>query len=211
MPYFKTNYTALDVEGTQSTLGQHGLVDFNQTCYAVGDCLIGGQFLTSSGGFRDDADEGTHPFDLQIAEDSRVFEGTCTSGCGTGSTSVQVTPTANGGTQGEGRFLIDTNPAKVLTGGVLTGGTNVDPVTGGIARLPSATFSGTSFPVSTLLETAQTIPTQANDVRPGTVTVTIATSGVPPGFQDQYGRAAHGERRRLHHRSTGRRWARAEL
>ncbi len=36
-------------------------------CYGVGDCLIGSQFMTASGGFRDEADEGAHPFDLQVA------------------------------------------------------------------------------------------------------------------------------------------------
>ncbi len=55
-------------------------------CYGVGDCLIGSQFLTASGGFRDEADEGTHPFDLQIREDSLVFQGTCSRGCTPGST-----------------------------------------------------------------------------------------------------------------------------
>ncbi|SNS33268.1 Lysophospholipase L1 [Granulicella rosea] len=183
VPYFKTTYTATQVTGVQHTLGQHVLAGFSQTCYAVGDCLLGGQLLVSSGGFRDDADEATHPFDLQYSEDTQVFDGTCASGCTTGSTSVQVTATAGAGTQGEGRYLIDTNPAKVLTSGTLTGGSNTDPLSGGIARQPSATFSGTSFPVSVLMETAQLIPTQANDVRPGTVTVQMATSGVPAGFQ----------------------------
>ena len=36
--------------------------------------------------------------------------------------------------------------------------------------------------MSTFLETAQAVPTQANSINPGTVTVAIATSGVPTGF-----------------------------
>ena len=31
---------------------------------------------------------------------------------------------ANGGTQGEGRYLLDKNPSKVLTAGALVGGVN---------------------------------------------------------------------------------------
>jgi trimeric autotransporter adhesin len=177
-PYFKTNYNAINVTGTYNTMGQHGLDAQRINCYGVGDCLIGSQFIVSSGGFRDEADEGAHPFDLQIQEDSIVFEGTCSVGCTTGSTVITVTPTAGQGTQGEGRYLIDKNPAKVITAGLLTSGT------GEVSNAPGAgaTFSGTNFPVSVFLATAQTIPSQANNIAPGTVTVPIATSGVTAGF-----------------------------
>jgi hypothetical protein len=175
VPYFKTTFSALNMTGTNSTVGQHVLVPESQDCFGVGDCLMGGLFMRSSGGFRDDADEGAHPFDLQFTEDSRVFTGTCASGCTTGSTVVQVSAVNNGGTQGEGRYLIDTTPGKVMTAGLITGG-----FTGGSQA--SATFAGTNFPVSTFLETAQSVPTQANNVQPGTVTVAIVTSGQPSGF-----------------------------
>jgi trimeric autotransporter adhesin len=175
VPYFKSGYSALMVNGTYNTQGQHGLVPMEADCFGVGDCLIGSQFILASGGFRDNADEGAHPFDLQIREDSRVFTGTCASGCTTGSTSVTITPATNPGTQGDGRFLIDTNPAKVLTSGSLTG-------TGTTGPNASAAFSGTSFPLSTFFRIAQSIPSQANDVAPGNVTVTIATTGLPSGF-----------------------------
>jgi trimeric autotransporter adhesin len=175
IPYFKTGYTALAVNGTYNTQGQHVLAPMTTNCYGVGDCLIGSQFLTASGGFRDNADEGTHPMDLQVQEDTRVFQGTCSSGCTTGSTSVTVAVSSGPGTQGDGRFLIDKNPAKLLTTGVVTGA----GVSGPHA---SAAFSGSAFPVSVFFQTAQTIPSQANNVAPGTVTVAIATSGVTAGF-----------------------------
>ncbi len=174
-PYFKTGYSALMVNGTYNTQGQHVLAPMGTSCYGVGDCLIGAQSIVSSGGFRDNADEGAHPFDLQVREDSRVFEGSCTAGCSTGSTSITVTPSANQGTQGDGRFLIDTNPAKVLTAGMLVG-------RGAGGPNASAAFSGSGFPVSTFFTIAQAIPSQANDVAPGAVTVAIATTGVPTGF-----------------------------
>ena len=174
-PYFKSTYTALSLTGTNNTSGQHVLSSSSQNCYAVGDCLLGGQFLISSGGFRDDADEGTHPFDIDVLEDSNVFTGNCTTGCTTGATTLQIAASGGQGTQGEGRYLIDRNPAKMITTGLLTGGTDA-------GRQPSATFTGTNFPVSTFLELGQTITSQANNVQPGTVTVPIVTNGVPAGF-----------------------------
>jgi lysophospholipase L1-like esterase len=175
VPYFKTNYQAMNVTGTYNTPGQHSLDAQTINCYGVGDCLIGSQFLTSSGGLRDEADEGAHPFDLQIQEDYTVFQGTCSVGCTEGSTVVTVSPTLGGGTQGEGRYLIDKNPAKVMTTGMVTGG-------GSAAPGATGTFSGTNFPVSVFLTTAQVIPSQSKNIAPGTVTVPIATSGVIAGF-----------------------------
>ena len=96
-----------------------------------------------------------------------------------GSTSVTIAATASGGTQGDGRFLIDTNPASVITS-ASTGGAIID----GTANDPHATaqFSGTSFPVSVLLSTGQVIPSQSGNMAPGTVTFSIATTGVPSGY-----------------------------
>jgi hypothetical protein len=111
-------------------------------------------------------------------EDSRVFQGTCSSGCTTGSTTVMVAVTSAPGTQGEGRYLIDKNPADVISTGSLISGTQTATGTPGA----TASFSGTSFPVSVFFETAQTIPSQVNDIAPGTVTVALATSGVVAGF-----------------------------
>jgi trimeric autotransporter adhesin len=178
VPYFKTNYNAVNETGTYNTMGQHVLNSGVINCYGVGDCLIGSQFINASGGFRDEADEGAHPMDLQIREDSAVFQGVCSQGCTTGSTVVTVAASSAAGTQGEGRYLIDKNPAKIITAGVLTGGSG--QVGGGPG--PTASFSGTNFPVSVFLATAQTITSQANNVAPGTVTVAIATSGVAAGF-----------------------------
>ncbi len=175
LPYFKSNYTALAVTGTYNTQGQHVLAPMGTSCYGVGDCLIGAQTLTASGGFRDNADEGTHPFDIQVREDTNVFQGTCSNGCTPGSTSVTVAVTSAPGTQGDGRFVIDKNPAKVLSAGVLTG----VGVTGPHA---SAAFNGSGFPVSVFFQTAQALTSQVNNISPGTVTFAIATSGVPTGY-----------------------------
>ncbi|MGP8259586.1 MAG: hypothetical protein ACLQM6_06485 [Acidobacteriaceae bacterium] len=179
VPYFKMGYSALTVNGTYNTQGQHVLVPETTDCFGVGDCLIGSRFIYASGGFRDSADEGSHLFDLQAYEDSRVFVGTCTLGCTTGSTAVTIAQNSGGGTQGDGRFLIDTNPAKTITsastGGAIVGGNNGEPHA-------SAQFSGTNLPLSVFLSTGQVIPSQANNMAPGVVTIAIATTGMPTGY-----------------------------
>ena len=174
VPYGKSNYGVLQLTGTYDTQGQHVQFGNVVNCYAVGDCLAGGQFITSSGGYRDEADEGTHPFDLQVAEDYRVFAGTCASGCTTGSTKLVVGSIANNGTQGDGRFLIDRSSSKVIsTGSLVSGDTEV---------FQAASFAGTNFAVSVFLSTAQAATSQAANLAPGTVTMPIATSGVPSGY-----------------------------
>ena len=177
-PYFKSNFNTLSVNGNFNTLGQHVLSPNAINCYGVGDCLIGAQFITASGGFRDEADEGTHPMDLQIQEDTKVFTGTCGSGCTLGSQNVAVSVTSAGGTQGEGRFLLDTSASKKITTGLLIGGAQA--ATGAIG--PVASFSGTSFPVSVFLQTTAAVYSQATVMAPGTVQVAVLGTGAPSGF-----------------------------
>ncbi len=179
-PFFKTNYNAFVVGGSYNSPGQHVLTSDSINCYGVGDCLIGSQFITASGGFRDEADEGAHPMDIQIHEDSVVFRGSCTTGCTTGSTTVGIAASAGGGTQGEGRFLIDTNPAKTISTGVLTGGAQA--TAGSTSIGPTANFTGVTFPVSVFLATAQVAPASANSMSPGTITLPITTAGLPSPF-----------------------------
>ncbi len=174
VPYGKSNYGVLQLTGNYNTQGQHVQFGNVVNCYSVGDCLAGGQFITSSGGYRDEADEGTHPFDLNVAEDRNVYQGTCTGGCAAGSTTVVVSQAANAGTQGDGRFLMDKNPAKVISSGSIVGG--------GGDLFETATFAGTSFPVSVYLKTAQAATSQAGNMQPGTVTLPIATNGIEAVF-----------------------------
>jgi hypothetical protein len=178
VPYFKNTYGTLLMTGTYNTQGQHVQTGNVVNCFGVGDCLGGSQYINSMGGYRDAADEGTHPADLFVSESPQVFDGTCTTGCTTGATSLKVTSTANAGTQGDGRYLIDTNPTKILTAGTLTGGAKSTNAT----DFGTASFSGTSFPVSVFLWTAQAATSQVGNLAPGTVTLSIATTGVPTGY-----------------------------
>jgi len=173
-PYFKSTYGVLALDGIYNTQGQHIQLSNAVNCYGVGDCLAGSQIVTSSGGYRDNSDEGAHPYDLEVVEDTNVFNGTCTTGCTAGSTTVAVTATSGGGTQGDGRFLADTAASKTISTGAIIGG--------GKTIFGTAHFSGTSFPVSVFLATAQAATSQATNVAPGTVTLPIATTGVPTGF-----------------------------
>ena len=174
VPYSKSNYGITQMIGNYNTQGQHVQVGNEVNCYAVGDCLAGGQFIRSSGGYRDEADEGAHPFDLQVVEDSRVFQATCGSGCTTGSTHLGTNVTAYAGTQGDGRFLMDKNPSKVISSGKITGA--------GGDYLPIVTFSGTNFPVSKQMLTAAAATSQAGNLAPGTVVLPIVTSGLASGY-----------------------------
>lgn len=174
-PYGKSTYGVWAETGNYYTQGQHINDEHTVNCYAVGDCLEGSYVLTNSGGYRDWADEGAHPFDLDVTEDVRVFQGTCAAGCTTGSTSVFVNATSSGATQGEGRFLIDKNPAKTISAGQIVANS-------GDTMAAIVNFSGTNFPASQLFVTAGAALSQPANIAPGTVTVPIATSGVPSGY-----------------------------
>lgn len=174
-PYFKSTFSATNITGRYNTQGQHVLNNNTTYCYGVGDCLLGSQVIRASGGTRDSADEGTHPFDLQVEEDTTVFMGTCSTGCSTGSTNLMVAVTSDGGTQGDGRFLINKNPAKILTNGTLIGGMLAAP-------FAKAEFSGSGFSPSVFLSAASAALSQSTNIAPGTITVSIATSGVTAGF-----------------------------
>lgn len=174
VPYGKSTYGTMAMTGQYNTQGQHIQVKNTVNCYAVGDCLAGSQSIVSEGGYRDSGDEGAHPYDLQINEDYSTFGGLCAGGCTTGSTQLAINATVGQGTQGDGRFLIDTNPAKDISTGTLTGG--------GKTIFGTAAFTGTNFPVSVFLSTAQAAPSQPTNMAPGTVTLPIATTGVTSGF-----------------------------
>jgi hypothetical protein len=90
-----------------------------------------------------------------------------------------IAQNSGGGTQGDGRFLIDTNSTKTITsastGGVIIGGSNSGPHA-------AAYFGGTNLPLSVFLSSGQVIPSQANNMAPGVVTIAIATTGMPSGY-----------------------------
>ncbi|MEO6922461.1 MAG: hypothetical protein ABI142_01420, partial [Bryocella sp.] len=177
IPYFKSTYGVELLTGNYNSEGQKVQFGNVENCYGIGDCISGAQYITSYGGLRDSSDEGVHPWELQVAEAYTTFTGICASGCTTGSTQLTIAATADQGKQGEGRFLIDTNPAKEISTGTLISGLG-----SGGPPLSYANFSGTSFPTSVFLELGAVAGAQPNNMAPGTVTLPIATSGVPSGY-----------------------------
>ncbi len=176
IPYGKSTYSATDTVTTNYAQGQHVMDTHRTSCYGVGDCLLGSHYLVGSGGFRDNADEGEHPFDLQITEDSSIFTGACSVGCTTGSQQVTVQVSTGNGTQGDGRFLVDRQAGKAYAGSGLAGGN----ATGYPAA--TAVFLDGTFPVSTFFSTAAVANPQAANIAPGTINMAIQTSGVLAGF-----------------------------
>lgn len=175
-PFFKSTYIALSMASNSYTPGQH-ITSANIThCYSVGDCLDNSNILWTSGDFHDDSDEGTHPGDQFISEDTDVFRGSCQTGCTSGSTHVALLASTGSRTAGEGRYLLNMNSAKdVLGATIVSADTNTYPFN-------EVTLSGTSFATSTFLQTASAATSQPHDLAPGTVTLPIATSGVPAGY-----------------------------
>ncbi|MHB1023178.1 MAG: hypothetical protein ACYC46_07840 [Acidobacteriaceae bacterium] len=182
-PYGKSTYMALRLDGNNNTAGQHVLENNTENCAGIGDCLLNSLFLTTSGGNRDSSDEGAKTADLILTESSSVPTGVCSSGCTTGSTQISLGSSSDVAELGEGRFLIDTNPAKVMsstsTGGYISGGTSNQSY-----PFNSVNFTGTNFPLSTFFLIPQQIGYTASStsMAPGTMTVPIASSGVPAGY-----------------------------
>jgi hypothetical protein len=114
-------------------------------------------------------EEGALALDMILNQGNYAYQGTIASGGSTGATSLTLSPTAGAGTQGAGRYLLDTTSGKTITAGTISAISN----SGGTA--PTVfTGSGTSWPVSTV----NTTSTQAVSA-PGVQTVSLAsTSGV---------------------------------
>ncbi len=175
IPYFKSTYSAMAMTGNYYAQGQRSLDSQAVNCFGVGDCLIGSRYVTTSEGWRDNGDEGTHPYDISVTEDPKVPSGICSGGCTTGSTQISIGSLSNTDL-GEGRFVIDKNPTKVIsTGAIVSSAAGAYPQT-------LVNFSGTSFPVSTFFLGTGSVSPQTNTMAPGTVTIAIATTGLPSGY-----------------------------
>jgi hypothetical protein len=126
-------------------------------CYGTGDCIGNFAQLSADGGINRKDDEGIHWADIGVTEDVNVFTGTLTGSPATGATTLTTNCTYGCGTQGMDRLLIDTNPAKDLTG-VFDGpytdlgtphGIIVSPIG---TQIPNAIIdSNSSLPISTLV------------------------------------------------------------
>ncbi|MGO8732079.1 MAG: hypothetical protein ACLQVM_04715 [Terriglobia bacterium] len=141
---------------------------FVSNCYSIGDCFPGFFIDNFYGGQATGGEEGALGVENYVLQGTVAYQGTCASGCTTGSTSLTLSPTAGSGTQGAGRYLLITTPAKTITAGVIS----AINAPGGAPAI--FTGNGTSWPVSTVSTTS----TQAVSA-PGVQTVSLtSTSGI---------------------------------
>jgi hypothetical protein len=104
----KTTTTALGVFQYNYQQGQHITQQVVNYTHGIGDTLAETLRSQSNGGYRNAYDEGTHLFDTYAVQDNYIYQGTCLTGCTTGSQALTLTATFGANTQGDGRILYDT-------------------------------------------------------------------------------------------------------
>lgn len=153
--FFKTYYDDLALATTNYTSGQQEAINNVVNCHGVGDCLAMTNLLTCDGGVNTSDDEGCHGGDFIVTEDPVVYRGVVNGASPVGSTVVATNSTAGGGTQGQDRLLVDTNPSVVITGSSFTG-TSAPVATGPSGNSAIApdlvSDSNANFPVSTMVQ-----------------------------------------------------------
>jgi hypothetical protein len=167
--YAKNLYSAIEAYTNKYTPSSDGVVESTCNNYSPGDCVPLYGSDNFYGGQNTQGEEGSEVADFWLMQGTQDYQGTISSGGSTGSTSLTMSSAAGEGTQGAGRYLIDTTSGKTITAGTISaistngGGT---PIT--------FTGSGTSWPVSTV----NTTITQAITA-PGSQTVTVgSTTGI---------------------------------
>lgn len=154
--FFKTYYDNLSLASTNYTSGQQEAIINVVNCHGTGDCLGMTTLVNCDGGVSTSNDEGCHGGDFQITEDPVVYRGVVTlGGSAVGSTVTYTYSTAGGGTQGQDRLLLDTNPTRTLMGASFSGysGPATTGPSGNSAAIPDiAVDSKASFPVSTMVQ-----------------------------------------------------------
>jgi hypothetical protein len=161
--YDKTAWEIADWRQDTYTPGENLGHTITMNCYSNGDCVPFGTQVNFYGGSTAAGDESAHGDGFSLFQGTTVYTGTISSGGSTGSTSLTMSPTAGQGTQGAGRFLIDTTSGKTISAGTISA-----------ISCPSYctyTGSGTGWSVSTVnttLGTAVTAPGSAT-VSPGSM------------------------------------------
>ncbi|MEO7005314.1 MAG: hypothetical protein ABI064_07725 [Acidobacteriaceae bacterium] len=153
--FFKTYYDNLVLASTDYTSGQQEAIENIVKCHGTGDCLAMTTLLTCDGGMNTANDEGCHSGDMQITEDPVVYRGVISSAAPVGSTLIATYATAGGGTEGQDRLLVDTNPSRIITGNSITGYVGARPTgsSGNSAAVPPVAIdSNANFPVSTMVQ-----------------------------------------------------------
>jgi hypothetical protein len=158
-------HTVLKFGQKINSTGINESISAGQFKYGTGDNAGEYLYVNGEGGWTGYGDEGTFAYGGQVAEDATTFTGTCSTGCTAGSTQIKATAVTGSGTQGVGRYLIDT--AKSATAGTITN------ITGGLGAGSAITIN-TTVPVSNAWGTlATTINTPLITVPPFTASQTF--------------------------------------
>jgi hypothetical protein len=163
----KSNWMPFDLRLNKYTPGQGIPANISVNSYSHGDALPLSLLANCYAGESAGGDEGCETLDRAAIQGSVEFRANISSGGTTGATSLTLSPSTGSGTQGSGRFLIDTTPGKTISTGSIS---SLSYPRGGAP--PTLTGSGTSWPVSsvnTTLGTTVTAPGSAT-VTPGSIT-----------------------------------------
>ncbi len=153
--FFKPYYDNLSLATTNYTSGQQEAINNIVNCHGTGDCIAMTTAVTCDGGMNAGNDEGCHGGDFTVSEDPVVWKGVVNTAAAVGATIVHTNGTAGQKTQGQDRLLLDTNPARIITGSSITGFAGAEPTgpSGDSAVNPnSASDSKANYPVSTMVQ-----------------------------------------------------------
>lgn len=164
----KATFEPFIVNLNSATLGQLLAISSSIHQYGIGDAEGLGTQVTAFGGAQSQSDEGTEWGDLSLLEGYVEYAGPVVGTPSAGATSVTVAPTQGSGTQGAGRYLIDTT-----TGTISAGTISAISSPGGAPTI--YTGSGTSWPVSTAIGTLGTTVSVPGS---STVTPTFSTGTI---------------------------------
>ena len=165
----KTTLAAVNANLVSNSVGQRFAYYDDPYCFGPGDCVGHVNYVSGPAGFRDPGDEGTEIGTALATESINVYRGTIFGAAATGSSSLTITPTNAGaneviaGTQGEGRWLIDTASGKVtsLTASAVTDGVQqLSSAYGYFSIVTAASGVSTSSAYGTLTS-AVTVPSSA--------------------------------------------------
>lgn len=174
--FFKTYYTNLQITSTNYSAGQLQAINNIVNCHGTGDCLAMSTFVTCDGGLNAGNDEGCHGGDFNVSEDPVVYTGVMTAALAVGGTLAQTYATNGGGTQGQDRLLLDTLPARVISGANFTSYAQQQKTgpSGSSAVNPNlAIDANANYPVSTMLQLCY----------PGSDNAAGGAAGCTPGSQ----------------------------
>jgi hypothetical protein len=163
-PYYdKTNWQPWQFNQYAHTPGQHDGAGIIVYGYSPGDTLPLSALGYCAGGENAGGDEGCEAADLEVAEINAEYAATISSGGESHATSLTLSPTAGSGTQGSGRFLIETTPAKTITNGSISAIQGSGPT--------AYTGVGTKWPISTV----NTVLGTSVTFKPGSVPPLVTT------------------------------------